>query len=265
MNINKCIIIDDEPYAIDGLKSYIKSIPNLSVLKTYTDPLEALIDVVNSDVVDLILLDIDMPKITGIELSKEIRQKTRKLVFTTSYTQYGYLAFEAEADAYLLKPYSLTKFATTISKLFPQNEKPVLEERVVDNYFFVKNKDEHLKIVKIKYDDVIAVESKQNYVMIHTITKKVLTYMSLTEISKIFTRFQNFEQFQRSFIINKEHIDNIDGNTINMINGIQITIGEILQKRFYNILIRKVNKGKAQSINLAFIGRSPFLVRMVKA
>jgi len=244
MNINTCIIIDDEPYAIEGLKVYINSIPNLSVLKTYTDPLEALIDLVNSDMVDLILLDIDMPKITGIELSKEIRQKTRKLVFTTSYTQYGYLAFEAEADAYLLKPYTLTKFASTISKLFPPNEKHIVVEKVIDNYFFVKNKDEHLKIVKIKYDDVIAVESKQNYVMIHTVSKKVLTYMSLTEISKIFTRFNNFEQFQRSFIISKEHIDNIDGNTINMVNGIQITVGEYYRKDFTTFLSEKLIKAR---------------------
>lgn len=244
MNINTCIIIDDEPYAIEGLKAYINSIPNLSVLKTYTDPLEALIDLVNSDMVDLILLDIDMPKITGIELSKEIRQKTRKLVFTTSYTQYGYLAFEAEADAYLLKPYTLTKFASTISKLFPPDEKHIVVEKVIDNYFFVKNKDEHLKIVKIKYDDVIAVESKQNYVMIHTVSKKVLTYMSLTEISKIFTQFNNFEQFQRSFIISKEHIDNIDGNTINMVNGIQITVGEYYRKDFTTFLSEKLIKAR---------------------
>ena len=244
MKINTCIIIDDEAYAIEGLKAYINSIPNLSILKTYTDPLEALIDLVNSDMVDLILLDIDMPKITGIELSKEIRQKTRKLVFTTSYTQYGYLAFEAEADAYLLKPYTLTKFASTISKLFPPNEKPIVEEKIIDNYFFVKNKDEHLKIVKIKFDDVIAVESKQNYVMIHTVSKKVLTYMSLTEISKIFTRFNNFEQFQRSFIISKEHIDNIDGNTINMVNGIQITVGEYYRKDFTTFLSERLIKAR---------------------
>lgn len=244
MNINRCIIIDDEPYAIDGLKSYIKSIPNLSVLKTYTDPLEALIDLANSDMVDLILLDIDMPKITGIELSKEIRQKTRKLVFTTSYTQYGYLAFEAEADAYLLKPYSITKFASTMLKLFPQNEKTVWVEKMIDNYFFVKNKDDHLKIVKINFDDVIAVESKQNYVMIHTATKKVLTYMSLTEISKIFSRFRNFEQFQRSFILNKEHIDSIDGNTIIMVNDLKITVGELYKKDFSLFLTERLLKAR---------------------
>ena len=244
MNINKCIIIDDEPYAIEGLKNYIGSIPNLTLFKSYTDPVQALIDLSASDMVDLILLDIDMPKITGIELSKEIRQKTRKLVFTTSYTQYGYQAFEVEADAYLLKPYTLSKFAATIAKLFPKDEKLMLDGNVTDDYFFVKNKDDNLKIVKIRYDDVIAVESKQNYVMIHTLTKKVVTYMSLTEISKIFRPLQKFEQFQRSFIIGKDHIDSIDGNTIKMVNGLQITIGEYYKKDFAIFLTEKLIKAR---------------------
>ncbi|MBK0380074.1 LytR/AlgR family response regulator transcription factor [Mucilaginibacter segetis] len=246
MYINKCVIIDDEPYAIEGLKTYIGSIPNLTLFKSYTDPVQALIDLTASDMVDLVLLDIDMPKITGIELSREIRQKTRKLVFTTSYTEYGYQAFEVDADAYLLKPYTLSKFAATILKLFPIDEKIAQESKFIDDYFFVKNKDENLKIVKIRYDEVIAVESKQNYVMIHTVSKKVVTYMSLTEISKIFKPYPRFEQFQRSFIICKDHIDTIDGNTIKMINGLQITVGDFYKKVFAEFLSNRLIKARRQ-------------------
>ncbi|MFI5159426.1 MAG: LytR/AlgR family response regulator transcription factor, partial [Sphingobacteriales bacterium] len=89
MNTYSCIIVDDEPYAIEGLKTYIDLIPNLEVIKSYTDPLYALTDINSIGNVDLILLDIDMPMITGIELSKQVRQKTEKLVFTTAFTQYG--------------------------------------------------------------------------------------------------------------------------------------------------------------------------------
>src|SRR5471030_2614302 len=103
MKLNKCVIIDDDEYAIEGLKNYIRSVPTLILEKSYTDPVEALMDITAGEMIDLILLDINMPKINGLELSREIRQKTRKLVFTTSYTKYGYEAFEAEADAYLLK------------------------------------------------------------------------------------------------------------------------------------------------------------------
>lgn len=242
MKMYKCVIIDDEPYAIEGLKNYIHSIPNLQLIKCFTNPVEAMMDLATADMVDLILIDIDMPQITGIELSKEIRQKTRKLVFTTAYTQYGYDAFQVDADAYLLKPYTLSKFVATIAKLFANEVESETEIKTIDDFFFVKYKDEHLKIVKIRYGDVVAVESKLNYVMIHTLFKKILTYMSLTEISKILNQFQSFVQFQRSFVINKDHIDLIDGNTIKMINGLQIPVGEYYRKDFAEFLTKKLIK-----------------------
>jgi len=244
MNQYKCIVIDDEPHAIEGLKNYIASVPSLLLIKCYTSPLEALMALSGDSKIDLILLDIDMPQISGIELSRQIRQKTNKLVFTTGHTQYGYEAFEVNADAYLLKPYSLSKFAATIAKLFPTQMENNQEINKTDDFFFVKNKNDHLKIVKIRFADVIAIESKQNYVLIHTLAKQILTYMSLTEISKTFEKLQNFVQFQRSFILNKEHIESIDGNTIQMINGVQITVGEYYRKEFTAFLSQKLVKAK---------------------
>lgn len=233
----KCIIIDDESYAVEGLKKYIDQIPQLVLVKEYTDPLEALFELASLEAVDLILMDINMPQITGIELSKEIRQKTRKLVFTTAYSHYGYQAFEVEADAYLLKPYTLTKFAATITKLFPEQN-----AAKANDFFLAKNKDEQLKMIKVKYSDVIAVESKQNYVLIHTLSKNILTYISLTEISKSFSLFPFFVQFQRSFIINENYINSIDGNSIKMVGGLQLTVGDYYRKDFTKFLIDKLIK-----------------------
>ena len=244
MKLNTCVIIDDDEYAIEGLKNYISSVPTLVLGKCYTDPVEALLDINAGDIIDLILLDINMPKINGLELSREIRQKTRKLVFTTSYTKYGYDAFEAEADAYLLKPYSLSKFVATVSKLFPKQAVAVEETEAGDDFFFVKDKNDKLKIIKIRFQDVVAVESAQNYVYIHSVSKKVLTYMSLTEIAKVFQPFPNFVQFQRSFIINKDHIESIDGNMIRMINGIQFTVGDYYRKDYAAFLDRNLIKTK---------------------
>jgi DNA-binding LytR/AlgR family response regulator len=237
----KCIIIDDEAHSIEGLKKYIELIPSLTLIKTYTDPLQALLELSVGECVDLILMDISMPHITGIELSKQIREKTDKLIFTTAHTKYGYEAFEVSADAYLLKPYSLTKFASTIAKLLPPKpgNKP---DSPADDYFFVKNKDENHKLIKVRYEDVIAVESQQNYVMIYTTRQKILTYMSLTEISNILGQFTNFVKYHRSFIINKEHIDSIIGNTLKMSNGIQITVGENFKKDFTAFMEKKLLK-----------------------
>jgi DNA-binding LytR/AlgR family response regulator len=238
----KCIIIDDEEFAVDWLKNYIAAIPSLKLVKCYTDPLKALLEIAQGEAVDLIILDIHMPKITGIDLSKQIRRKTNKLIFSTAYKEYGFEAYEVEADAYLLKPYSISKFAATVAKLFSEVDGQKAGGNTKDDFFFVKNKDENLKIVKINYAEVIAVESKQNYVLIHTLTKKVLTYMSLTEISKILNKFQFFVQFQRSFIIGKMHIESIDGNTIKMVNGLQITVGDYYRKEFSAFLAEKLIK-----------------------
>ncbi|TDQ06480.1 LytR/AlgR family response regulator transcription factor [Pedobacter metabolipauper] len=237
----RCIVIDDEDHAVKGLEKYISTVSRLELVKSYTDPLKALVEILAGDPVDLILLDVDMPQISGLELSKEIRRKTNKLVFTTGFTKYAYDAFESDADAYLLKPYSLGKFLITINKLFPEQEESDAQKSK-DDFFFVKSKDDNLKILKIRYEDVIAVESKMNYIMIHTPEKNVLTYMSLTEISKLLSALPEFIQFQRSFILNQNHIDSIDGNTIKMNKGIEITVGDHYRKDFASFVAGKLIK-----------------------
>ena len=111
-----------------------------------------------------------------------------------------------------------------------------------DDYFFVKNKDDNHKLVKVKYHDVIAVESKQNYVMIYAGDKKILTYMSLTEVTQILVKFPFFVKYHRSFIINKDHIASISGNVLKMTNGLQVTVGDHFRKEFTDYLDRKLLK-----------------------
>ena len=231
-----CIIIDDDVYAINGLKKFIDLMPNVTVRESFTDPLTALLELEGSDPIDLLFMDIDMPHITGIELSKTLRKKTKKLIFTTAYTQYGYEAFEVNADAYLLKPYGFNKFASTIAKLLPARQERCNE------YFFVKDKEQQQRLVRINYQDVIAVESKQNYVMIYTARQNVLTYMSLTEISGILSELPGFVKYHRSFIVNSEQISSIAGNTLKMANGLQVTVGESYRKEFVEFLEGKVLK-----------------------
>jgi DNA-binding LytR/AlgR family response regulator len=238
----KCLIIDDEQHAIDGLTKYIASTPQLLIVNTYSDPVVALKEILENDSVDLILLDIDMPKISGLELSKEVRAKTDKLIFTTAHSKYAFEAFEVQADAYLLKPYSLGKFIITINRLFPDHQPKV--KQAADDFFFVKSKEEDLKITKIKYADIVAVESKQNYVMIHTHSKQILTYMSLTKIAKLLQDIPGFVQLHRSFIVKLEEIENVNGNLVKLTNGIQITVGENFRKAFNAFINNKLIKAE---------------------
>jgi two-component system response regulator LytT len=238
----KCIIIDDESHAIEGLDKYIDSFPDLQLVASYTDPIIALKEInAISEPIDLILLDIDMPQMNGIELSRVIRKKTNKLVFTTGHTKYGYEAFQVEADAYLLKPYTLGDFVATMDKLFPQKKQESPGTKKSD-YFLVKSKEDNLKLVTVRCEDIVVIESKLNYIMIHTKNKKIMTYMSLTEISKILSGHPGFLQFQRSYIISQDHIEYIDGNSIKMTNGMDITVGDYYRKEFTKFVNEKLIK-----------------------
>ena len=234
-----CILIDDEPHAIAALKDYLSHVPDIEIVGAYLDPIEALKAIINTILVDLVLLDVNMPKLSGVELASLIRSKTRKLVFTTGHAKYAYDAFEVQADAYLLKPYSLTKFLDTIHKL---NLKDNLEDNL--EYFFVKSRGDNLKMIKVFYKDIIAVESQLNYITIHTLNKKIITYMSLTMMQDALSKHDGFMKIQRSYIIQTAHIVAIDGNTLEMVDGQRITIGEPNKAGFNSFLLK--NKIKVE-------------------
>jgi DNA-binding LytR/AlgR family response regulator len=236
----RCIIIDDELHAIEGLKEYIRQTKELTLVNFYTDPVIAMQEIAYSDAVDLILLDVDMPEISGIELATSIRKKTSKLVFTTAHTKYGFEAFQVEADGYLLKPYTLAKFMSTIQALF--KPKSCVDE--METFFFIKSKEDNPKLIKVVYDEIVAIESKLNYILIHTMGKSILTYMSLTEISNKLSSERGFSQFHRSYILNTVHIESIEGNTITMTNGKKMAVGEFYRKAFNEFISKKVVKSK---------------------
>ncbi|SDH46281.1 DNA-binding response regulator, LytR/AlgR family [Pedobacter terrae] len=238
----KCVIIDDELHAVEYLENYISRLPNFEITGSYTDPLKALTDILEGPSVDLILMDVDMPEISGIELSKAIRKKTSKLVFTTSHTKYGFDAFEVEADGYILKPYNFAKFMQVINRLFIE---PKQLEKSSENrrFFFVRtSKANNMKIVKVFFNEIIAIESNLNYVQIHTCQGSVETYMSLTELDLQLNQVPDLVRFQRSFIVNKSRIDNIEGNIIRMDNGLKISVGNYYKKSFDDFISKNLIK-----------------------
>jgi len=226
----KCIIIDDEHKSINSLEKYISTLPNLLISASYTSPKQALEEINKMDEVDLILMDIDMPEISGLDLARAIRTKTRKLIFTTAHAKYAYDAFEAEGDAYLLKPYSLLKFTNVITKFFPAESKHA-QKRNSSEFFFVKSKNNH-NLINIRFSDIISIESKLNYVEIQTLQHKILTHMTLSEIAAFLNMEGGFLRFQRSFIISERYIQYIDGYTIHMQGGLKVSVGEFYRKDF---------------------------------
>lgn len=220
-----CIAIDDEEYALNDISEYIHSLGNLKLIRTYTNPVQALNEITSGEKVNLIFMDVDMPGMNGIELAAAIRHKTDKLIVTTSHSKYAFNAFEVSADQFLLKPFPFAKFAATVSKVLSEiPEAAPAETAGKDDFFFVKDKS-NLKLIKIRYHDIIAIESLGNYIQIHTSKDKVVAYLSLNEVSMILKDMDDFVQVQRSFIISKNNIESIDGNVIKMSNDLPITVG----------------------------------------
>jgi len=245
MNKFTCVIIDDDPACIENLKQDIALMPDLNLIKTYTDPLLCLSEMANSTPVDLMLLDVEMPGISGVELAKELRQKTNKLIFVTGHPQYGYDAFELNANGYLLKPYSLAKFANTVNTVLTDAQ--LLKKKFDDEaFFYVKNKEDKGKLLKVKYSEVIVVVSEHNNVIIYAGEKKVKAGMSLSEMMSALALHSGFAQYHRSYIVNTDQICQIDGYNITMSNGLAITVGANYRKGFAQYLSERMLKANGK-------------------
>lgn len=240
----KCIIVDDEQFSVDAIMKYINLTPNLDVIGVYTDPVNALQTISTNDDIDLLFMDIDMPWLSGLELAKALRSKTQKLVFTTAHSKYAFDAFEVEGDAFLLKPFTFGKFSTTINRLFPEKNAgstPTAGAQMENDYFLVKSKEDDLAIVKIRYNEVIAFESLQNYVKIHQANNKTLiAYLTLKDVLQLLKFRPEFKQFHRAFIISTDCISQIKGNTIQMNNGVSFPVGDVYKEQFSNYLEDKL-------------------------
>jgi len=239
MKAYTCIAIDDELSSLENLKNYIELHPNLRLLHSFSDSTEAFKFITSNDIVDLIFIDVEMPKISGLELASAIRHKIKKLIFTTGHTKYGYQAFELEANAFLLKPYTFMKFSHTIQKIFQEQNDELNTEKITESSFYVKHKN---NLLKIYFDDVIAFESKLHDVTILTKNQNIVVHWSLAEIKRLLP--EEFIQVHRSFIISEKHIQNIEGNNIRLNNNLSINIGRNYKEHFENIINKKTIKLK---------------------
>jgi DNA-binding LytR/AlgR family response regulator len=211
MNI-QCYIIDDEPLARKGLKEYISDTEFLQLAGEFDNPLKAA-DGISRGEAQLLFLDIQMPKITGLEFFRML-QHPPPVIFTTAYPQYALEGFEVNALDYLVKPISFDRFlkaAMKAKEYYEMREKNAVSAgHPGDGYFFIKADN---KLVKLDYNDVLFVEALQNYVVIHTKDKKYITYLTFKSVEEYLPASQ-FIKTHKSYIIAASRIDSIEGNDI---------------------------------------------------
>jgi len=207
MNILRCIVIDDEPLARKGLSEYIADVDFLQLEGIYTSPLEAA-GKISDGSVQLIFLDIQMPKLNGLDFLKSLKSPP-PAIFVTAYPQHAIEGFELNALDYLVKPVSFDRFLRAALKakeyyeLRQQND----EQR---DYFFIKADS---KLVKVNYDDLLFVEALQNYVAIYTTSGKLVTYLTFKSVEE-YLPAERFIKTHKSYIVAVSAIDHIEGNEI---------------------------------------------------
>lgn len=231
-----CVIIDDEMHAVELLTDYISAMPNLHLIKCFTDPLRAMVDIGDADDIDIVFMDIDMPGMSGLDLSQAIRHKTKYLVFTTAHAKYAIDAFSVQANEYLLKPISMSKFALMVNRLVT-SELAVKKEVKTEDFFFVKT-DQTQRYTKVNLRDLIAVEGLNNYIKIHTPTGTYIAYLTMKEMESKLEGNENFMRVQRSFIISMDHINKVEASTIILSNKLEVPLGTTYKKSFLNFLER---------------------------
>lgn len=209
MKIN-CIIIDDEPLARKGLKEYIADAGFLNLLGEFDSALSAT-EVITRGEVQLLFLDIQMPRITGLDFFKSL-QHPPPVIFTTAYPQYALEGFEVNALDYLVKPFSFDRFlkAAMKAKEYYEVRETNRQEAASSDFFFVKADN---KLVKILFDEVLFAEALQNYVTIHTPAKKYMTYLTFKAVED-YLPADKFLKVHKSYIVAASKIDSIEANDI---------------------------------------------------
>jgi len=239
MTLN-CLIIDDEPIARKLLQEYIEETDFLGLVGMAENPVKA-IGIINSLSVDLVFLDINMPKMNGLDFLRSANNLPM-VIMTTAYGQYALDGFEMAVVDYLVKPFSLERFLKASQKaleLKTLRHKKSTPEKAEPGYFYVKCDG---KIEKVFDDELIYIEAMANYVTLYTLSGKLVVYLTIKGILEKLPA-DKFLQVHKSYIVNVSKIKTIEGNTLH-IGAARITIGpgftdEVLNKLLKDKLIKR--------------------------
>ena len=221
----RCIAIDDEPGALDIISNYAARIPFLSLEKTYSNTVEAMLHIKDKSI-DLLFLDIHMPDISGIQFLDSLTYNPL-IIFSTAYSEYAVQSYEFQAVDYLLKPYEFARFFKAVSKAKEVHDAPYPEYSDGRDFMFIKSGHQQHKVI---FQDILYIEGAGNYITFYTKKGKFLLRMPLKEILNILPK-QLFIQVQKSFIVSLRNIDKIADNHV-FVQDKRIAIGTGFRDRF---------------------------------
>lgn len=233
MTLN-CIIIDDEPIARKLLQEYIEETDFLKLIGTAENPLKAT-SLLNDNAVDLMFLDVNMPKMNGLQFLRSAANLPM-VIMTTAYGQYALDGFELSVVDYLVKPFSLDRFLKASQKaleLKNLKHKSTHTDQETDDHFFVKCDG---KIERVQYANLLYIEAMANYVILYTVHKKLVVYLTIKSIQEKLPA-SKFLQVQKSYIVNIDKINTIEGNML-LLGDKKISIGASFNSEVMDRLLK---------------------------
>ncbi len=235
MNI-RCLVVDDEPLAHRVIERYAENISYLQIIRKCNSALEA-IEVLHNQAIDLIFLDINMPRLTGIEFLKTLKNPPL-VIITTAYSEYAIQGYELDVVDYLMKPFAFERFYKAVQKAEDmlrardQVKHEVKEpEKIDDDFIFIKSSK---KTFKVNLHDILYIEALGDYVKIFTVDKMIVSYQSLKNIESLLPPRQ-FPRIHKSYIIAMSRIDLIEGNHVK-IRDRMIPVGTNFKNEFEKLI-----------------------------
>jgi DNA-binding LytR/AlgR family response regulator len=234
-----CIIVDDEPFAREGLEMKVQKMGFLTLLGMFSGGLAAN-EFLATNPVDLVFLDIQMPDLTGLELLRTLKNPPL-VIFTTAFSEYALNGFELDAVDYLLKPIDIQRFMKATNKAHEiwkfQNQEKISIENVptaTSDFIYIRADRQYIKAF---YKDIRYIEAMKNYAMIHTTTEKYMTAISLQQIIEQLPPLQ-FARISKSFIINIHFIHHILPECIVLDKGKELFFGKVFQEEFIERFVK---------------------------
>lgn len=229
----RCMVVDDEPLAVEMLAGYVRRTPSLELMSTFTDPVLAL-SAINSTKPDLVFMDIQMPDLNGLELSKLLPSETR-IIFTTAFKEYAFESYEVGAIDYLLKPIKYQKFleaAAKAEKWFAMSSAASSEDTTGGEKerksAFIKVEGE---LRNIEFDDILYVAGMKDYVTIHIQSddQPLVTHITMKAIEDLLPA-EKFMRVHRSYIVALEKISAIDSYGDVLIGKVAVPVSDSYRK-----------------------------------
>jgi len=228
----KYLIIDDEYIAHDIIKGYCDLLPNMQLMKNCYDALEA-IEYLNSHIVDLIFLDINMPKLKGFEFLKTLTSQP-KVIVTTAYEEFALEGYELNISDYLLKPFSFERFLKAVNKTFSSSvtqHSVSTQNREISNRIFLRS---NKKYIQVEIDIIQYIEASGNYSKVITTNETITIREKISNVLELLNDI-DLIQVHKSFAVSKKHIKSIEGNRIFISKNI-IPIGKTYKANIIKLL-----------------------------